>query len=32
MGLTVSVSDRHLFVALNDVSFESDLTRHAIEA
>jgi uncharacterized protein YaeQ len=32
MGLTVSVSDRHLFIALNDVSFESDLTRHTIEA
>lgn len=32
MGLTVSVSDRHLFIALNDVSFESNLTRHTIEA
>lgn len=31
LGLTVSVSDRHLFVALNDASFESDLTRHTIE-
>lgn len=32
LGLTVSVSDRHLFVALNEASFESALTRHTIGA
>lgn len=32
LGLTVSVSDRHLFVALSDISFETDVTRHTIEA
>jgi len=32
LGLTVSVSDGHLFVALSDATFESTRTRHAIEA
>lgn len=32
MGLTVSVSDDHLFVASSDATFESARTRHVIEA
>jgi uncharacterized protein YaeQ len=30
LGLTVSVSDRHVFVALNEVNLESAVTRHPI--
>lgn len=30
LGLTVSVSDRHLFIALDDAHFESSLTQHRI--
>jgi uncharacterized protein YaeQ len=30
MGMTVSVSDRHLFVALNTLTLEGTLTRHPI--
>jgi len=30
MGLTVSISDRHLFVALADATFESDVSRHIV--
>jgi uncharacterized protein YaeQ len=32
LGLTVSVSDDHVFVALSDATFESPRTRHVIEA